>query len=45
VLNNLQTMMDLEKVLRYFTKMPFEGYEKHKGADGTKQTHTPLTQL
>ena len=36
-LDQLETLEDLMKVLRYSTKMPFEGYEKKAKAKGIKQ--------
>jgi hypothetical protein len=42
VLNDLKTIMDLLKVLRYVTKMPLEGYLKKRKDGKVSQEHAQL---
>ena len=41
-LNHLKTLRDLLKVLRYSTKMPFEGYDKEIKGNSVNQSHADL---
>ena len=47
MLNLLKTIKDLAKVVRYATKMPYEGYDKKKrenaaGSGGNSHKTTPV---